>query len=391
MAAAKISRNEKVRLKGKQKKSGFDRWRLVVSGISSMTGAEMTFLLEFYLLNPILSPDEPVLGFKNRLSNDGKDLQFILAGSDGAKNSSSQEFVVPSFLMIRAGILTDRTIINSYYPCADVDYVSKGVIISLDKEKHKECVLGENYTKGVVSVTDKDLIDHPEYMCNTGSVAWNLRIEKKRPVRKGYKSKSLNWYVPSGCVEFTGLIRYNNEDYTVNPKTSFGFYDKNWGGDFANPFLHLNSSFISSEITGSMLSQTSFCVQGEYDGSFFLFVVYNGKVFEFSQSRLKRSRVICSCQESPEAEEGQRLHWNVSAENSSMVVDIDIFCNTSEMFLRDYESPEGERKVMRVLGGSTGYGKICIYKKQKKALELIEQAEIKKCLCEYGNIEYGAR
>ena len=112
MAAAKISRNEKVRLKGKQKKSGFDRWRLVVSGISSMTGAEKTFLLEFYLLNPILSPDEPVLGFKNRLSNDGKDLQFILAGSDGAKNSSSQEFVVPSFLMIRAGILTDRTIIN---------------------------------------------------------------------------------------------------------------------------------------------------------------------------------------------------------------------------------------------------------------------------------------
>ena len=95
----------------------------------------------------------------------------------------------------------------------------------------------------------------------------------------------------------------------------------------------------------------------------------------------------------PEAEnpEENLLHWSVSLNSKLWVIDIDIFCNTSEMFLRDYESPEGERKVMRVLGGSTGYGKICIYKKQKKALELIEQAEIKKCLCEYGNIEYGAR
>ena len=66
---------------------------------------------------------------------------------------------------------------------------------------------------------------------------------------------------------------------------------------------------------------------------------------------------------------------------------IDIFCNTKDMSLRDFESPAGGRKVMRILASGSGTGKFKLYKKMKKNLELLEQAEILKCICEYGNLE----
>ena len=56
MAAKKICRNEKLQLKGSLKKNGFDRWRLVTNAVSSVSGEEKTFFIEFYAVNPALSP-----------------------------------------------------------------------------------------------------------------------------------------------------------------------------------------------------------------------------------------------------------------------------------------------------------------------------------------------
>ena len=47
MVSKKIRQNEKLKLKGVQRKSGFDRWRLVTNGVSNITGEEKTFFIEF--------------------------------------------------------------------------------------------------------------------------------------------------------------------------------------------------------------------------------------------------------------------------------------------------------------------------------------------------------
>ena len=70
------------------------------------------------------------------------------------------------------------------------------------------------------------------------------------------------------------------------------------------------------------------------------------------------------------------------------VMDIDIFCNTDDMFVRDYESPAGGRKVMKVLGGGTGSGELRLYHYVKKNLELIEHVTVTKAVCEFGNFEF---
>ena len=105
MAAKKICRNEKLQLKGSLKKNGFDRWRLVTNAVSSVSGEEKTFFIEFYAVNPALSPKECVLGFKNRFNKSTEDFQYVLPGSETAKNFTSQTYVSPSFFMIKAGVL----------------------------------------------------------------------------------------------------------------------------------------------------------------------------------------------------------------------------------------------------------------------------------------------
>ena len=56
------------------------------------------------------------------------------------------------------------------------------------------------------------------------------------------------------------------------------------------------------------------------------------------------------------------------------------------MFVRDYEMPEGRRKLLKILGG-TGNGEIRIYKKIGKNLELLEHANVYDSICEFGQTE----
>lgn len=392
MVSKKIRQNEKLRLKGVQRKCGFDRWRFVTNGVSSVTGEEKTVFIEFYCVNPVLSPKSPVLGFKNRYdTNMAADIQYALDGTEAAKNFNSQTLVNPSFFMIRAGSLSSVCRqYNNYYALDDVDLRNEDLILCVNgSDQDKKCLIGEDFTCGSVCVTEKDLVEHPEYMGNAGSMEWNLKFERAISFDHKYKSKDINWSVPGGKTDFSGKIIFNDEEFDIEPKKSFGYYDKNWGKDFSSPFFHLSSSFIKSQITGGILQNSSIAVQGEYKGRLSVLVCLEGKKIEFHADKKKKFTVIHDCQEITDDDIGPKLHWSCSVNDKKYVIDIDVYCRTKDLFLRDYESPEGNRKVMRVLSSGTGRGKIKLYKIVKKSLELIEQAEISKCVCEYGNLEQG--
>ena len=89
----------------------------------------------------------------------------------------------------------------------------------------------------------------------------------------------------------------------------------------------------------------------------------------------------------PADSEGEKLHWSVSIHRKKIVIDIDIFARTSQMLVRDYELPQGGKKLLKVLGGGNGYGEIKIFKKVKKNLELLEHANILNAVCDFGNID----
>lgn len=45
--------------------------------------------------------------------------------------------------------------------------------------KADNCYLSENNTYGEVNLSEEDNKKHPEYMCQSGKIKWNLNISKK--------------------------------------------------------------------------------------------------------------------------------------------------------------------------------------------------------------------
>ena len=101
----KSSKINRYQLAGSQKKNGLNIWRFVFNGTEKITGRERKFFIELSMLNSGLSPDEAVLGFKARVNISAEDLQNVLAGSVSAKNIQSESYVVPSYIVLRAGVL----------------------------------------------------------------------------------------------------------------------------------------------------------------------------------------------------------------------------------------------------------------------------------------------
>ena len=77
-------------LSGAQKKSGVNTWRYVFTGVENTTGQERRFFIELSMLNPFLSPSEPVLGYKNRVKIQPEDLQNVLAGTISAQKLETE-------------------------------------------------------------------------------------------------------------------------------------------------------------------------------------------------------------------------------------------------------------------------------------------------------------
>lgn len=390
MTAKKISRNNEYKLRGSLRKNGFDRWRLVMSGFSTTTGEERTFLIEFYIVNPSLSPKECVLSFKSRLAKTEADLQYALAGTSSAATASEEIIEQPSFCMVKAGYYgAGGKQVNAYFPSNNVEFGKREFLVRAGGTKDDSCVLACDMTRGSVCATYSQLNEKPELLCNAGSMDWNLKFDIEKEFLPDYGKKGLNWAPLGGYAVFSGVIHVDGEEFQVVPKSSFGYIDKNWGRDFTSPFFHLSSSNLTSNITGRHLDKSCFVVQGEYNERLSFYAVLDEREIIFPADKGKKVLVTYECTEMPKNDEDNvKLHWTVSIHDRNVVADIDIFCNAGDMFVRDYESPAGGRKVLKVLGGGTGTGEIRIYRRVKKNLELVEHATVSNAICEFGNFEF---
>lgn len=385
MMSIKADRFERYMLKGSQRKAGFESWHLATSAFSRVTGEERVFFLDFLILNPALSPKECVLGFKNRVGMGSNDLQYALTGFN-ANQVAAEEYVMPSYGMVKAGFMGKRgTHISSFFPTNQVEVASKDFVVRFSGRN--SCTLLESGTTGTVELTAAELRANPEYMCDAGSITWNLRFDRKIGFTPIYKTNSLSWVSMGAYSVFAGRIICNGEEFEVNPAKSYGYYDKKWGKEYVSPVFHLHSSHLISSITGKPLQNSCFVVDGDYEGKLAIHSFMDNKCIEFSPKR-RKDFVTYKCTEMPEDEDGVKLHWTVSAHNKNYILDIDVYCDTSSMYVRDYECPDGDHKKLQILGGGLGIGGVKLFQKNHKNLELLEEARVLNCVCEYGNIEY---
>ena len=370
-------------LKGKLRHNGFERWRYSFFGVNKLTGEERSFFVELYLVNPSVSPKNPVLAQKSNLSLSEAELHRTMAGTDAAQNASREKFVQPSYVLVKAGMFgTEGKQFNKFMAAAQLQWNK-----SESEFRVGECSFGDEHLTGFVRVTELELRESPELLCNSGSMDWNLHFEKHISSVPLYNKKGNFWISNGAKTVFAGVVHVDGVEYSVIPRRSSGYTDRQWGNTLSSPLFHVSSSNLTSIISGRPLQKSCFAIEGEFDGKLKLFVCHEGEILQIRDKFLDKITEVHDCFEMPVDADGEKLHWSVSIHRKKLVLDVDVFCKTAEMFVRDYEAPEGQRKLLKVLGGGTGFGEIRIYKKVKKNLELLEHAHVADALCEYGTVD----
>lgn len=366
------------------KKNGLDLWRYVFTATEKGTGVEKMFFIELELLNPFLSSSSVVLGFDSRVQVSQEQLQNVLAGTISARQMQSENLVVPSYVSVKAGILgKGAKQLCFYLPISDVKFSTKNFEFEVGK-----CIFTDNKLSGLISQNTSDIQEHPGFLSSTGMISWDLRYENRENFTVGYNSKKENWVPLGASTVFAGVISLDGREYSVLPKNSFGFFDKFYGQSLPQDLFHLSSSHLTSIISGKFLENASFSVHGVFKNRLSILLKLNDTEIDFCANNSKHSySVIYDCSTVSDSEKGEKLHWSISAFNKKFVIDIDVYAIANDLFVRSIELPEGMRKVIKSVSGTSSSGEIRIYKKNKKNLELIEHAHVANCFCEYGSLE----
>ncbi|GKX67950.1 tocopherol cyclase family protein [Inconstantimicrobium mannanitabidum] len=359
-------------LKGALAKKGYDWWWHNFTAYNHETGEAKAFFIEYFVCNPVLGGDKPILG--QSLENQVKHKK-------------------PSYALVKVGAWGDNPKqIHNFYPITE--FFSEPDTLNL---KMGECTLSESHMKGTCAVTEQESLKHPEFMCDAGDMSWDIKINKKIAYNVGYGAskffRAINafemfWHAEGIKTEYEGEVVLDGVTYDVIPEKSYGYADKNWGCDFTSPWLWISSCNMKSLITDKVLTNSVVEAGGgrpkiygiPLDRKLLIGMYYEGKMYEYNFSKFwTRSDVNF------EFIEGEKYHkWSVNASNRDSIMELTLQCDRNEMLLINYESPSGEKKHNRLWNGGTGFGEIKLYKKQGKDKILIDHLEINNAGCEYG-------
>ena len=376
-------------LKGALASEGYDWWWHSFTGHNKKTGEEKAFFIEFFTINPELGGDEPVFG------------QLPENKAAGKK---------PSYMMVKAGCWGEGAKqLHRFFGWNQVNIKEDApFLISADN-----CFCSETRTLGMVEVTEEDAANHPEWMCQSGKMIWDLNIEKDIAFNVGYgaswASRELEafemfWHAEGMKTFFNGSVILDGEEYVVDKDSCYGYADKNWGKDFTSPWVWLASSHLKSKLTGKWLDNTAFDIGGGHPkirtGKTFENVIlgavwYEGEPYEFNFSKfwtLTKTDFACNT-------EGDEVVWNITQETPLAKIEGHFTCQKKDMLLINYEAPNGEKRHNNLWNGGNGVGELKLYKKILKTKdnedgsmakfdwELVDDMEAYNIGCEFGEYD----
>ncbi len=354
-------------LKGPLASMGYDKWRHQFTGYNKETGAEKTFFVEYFVLNPAIRNGHPIMG------------QLPTNQAIGRR---------PSYALVKVGAWGEQAKqLHNFYSFSDVRYANDYLHLTIGS-----CELSERHLKGSCSVSESDSVHHPEYMSDAGVMTWDLQINKKIAVNFGKGLSKISrkfhaletfWHAEGVRTEYSGSIEFDGIKYDVFPESSFGYADKNWGSTFTSPWIWLSGCHLISTTTGKTLENAAFVVKSVLQHRFgrrrsqklYGGLCYEGKMQQYNQL-------------SVDFEEGESKNlWRVKAENKKTVLILELSFLKNEMLFLNYEAPDGTKNHNRLWSGGDGRGSIEFYAKTKKGNHMIDQFEIRNVGCEYGVID----
>lgn len=369
-------RRNQFMLTGKFMTKGYDWWWHSFTAIDDETGEEKAFFVEFFTCNPFLARPIPTFG---QLPQNQKNK------------------IRPSYLMVKAGSWgTQKRQLHRFFSWKDVK-LNKKAPFSVEAD---DCFCSDTELRGSIHISEGQSKKHPEWMCDDGTMEWNLKLEKKVAFNVGYgaggffraiKAFEMYWHAEGMKTVVSGTVKYQGRTYTVKPETSYGYSDKNWGSNFTSPWVWLSSNNLTSNITGKKLEDSVFDIGGGCPKVFGIPLKrkllsafwYEGKPFEYNFSKFwTHTKTKFSF-----AEEYQEVVWKVEQSNKTSVMVTEIHCKMKDMLFVNYEAPDGKKRHNRLWNGGNGWGNIKLYKKNRKAeggRELIDDIDVKNAGCEYG-------
>lgn len=360
-------------LHGPLARLGYDWWWHSFTAQDEETGEDKPFFIEFYICNPALAEDEPVLG-------------QTPANQDAGKR--------PSYMMVKAG-------------CWGEDHCQLHRFFSLKKTRihgkapyeveAEDCFASDTELRGSVGVTADEAVSHPEWMCDAGSMSWDLKLDKQIAFNVGYGASKLfrdieafamYWHAEGMKTAFSGTVIFNGKTYRVTPERSFGYSDKNWGRDFTSPWVWLSSNNLVSKKTGKKLENSVFDIGGGRPKIYFVpldrrllgVFFYEGKEYDFNFSKLHLKVKT----EFYFEEQDETVVWHVRQENIHAVMETEVRCRKSDMLFVNYEAPDGSKKHNHLWNGGNGQGTVKLFDKVNGKLTLVDEVEAFNIGCEYG-------
>lgn len=365
-------------LKGPLAKKGYDWWWHSFTAEHAKTGARKSFYIEYFLCNPALAQEQPVL-----IWNDPE-----------GRNAGRR----PSYCMVNAGFWgKEKGQLHRFFPWSKVSILMNTPLNLMADD----CICTETRIKGSVHVSAQEAAAHPEWMSDAGEMEWDLRVHKQVAYHAGYGAfqffRALNafemfWHAEGMKTSFSGWVRLNGEEYRVKPETCYGYADKNWGSDFTSPWVWLSSNDLVSNLTGQRLRNSVFGVGGGRPKVFGISLnrkllgqfYYEGRDYAFNFSKFwTGSRTDFTCTETD-----TQILWKVTQTTFRAKMEAEIACNKDEMLLIRYESPDGYMRHNRLWNGGNGFGTVRLYEKQHGRWVLIDDVQACSVGCEYG--EYGS-
>ncbi len=352
---------------------GYDWWWHSFTGVNEETGEEKAFFIEFFTCNPALA---------------GEDVTF------GQLPENKKNHVRPSYLMVKAGCWgEDHCQLHRFFPWREVRMHGKAPYLVTAGD----CLASETRLVGSVSVSSEDASAHPEWMCDSGEMSWDLDIDKQIAFNVGYgtsrplrflKAFEMYWHAQGMKSEYSGTVTLNGSVYRVIPGKSYGYADKNWGRGFTSPWVWLSSCHLVSSRTGKELHHSVFDIGGGRPKIYFLPLnrvllgafYYEGDSYEFNFSKFwTGTKTKFACRET-----GMEVQWHVIQENRKMIMETDVRCKKKDMVLMNYEAPDGTKKLNRLWNGGNGIGRIRLYRKEAGNKVLVDELRADHVGCEYG-------
>ncbi len=363
-------------LKGPLAHCGYDWWWHSFTAQDAITGKDKPFFIEFFLCNPALGEDKPVLGQLEENKKNGKK---------------------PSYLMVKAGTWgEDHCQLHRFFGWKEVTLNPKAPY----SVEAKDCFASDTILKGSINISEDEKNTHPEWMCDNGEISFDLTIDKQIAFNVGYgASKTLRdveafamyWHAEGMKSAYKGTIIFNGRKYIVDPLKSYGYADKNWGRDFTSPWVWLSSNHLVSKLTGKQLMNSVYDIGGGRPKIYFLplnrrllgVFYYEGKEYDFNFSHFwLKVKTDFSFEEKDD-----HVVWHVRQENRYAVMETEITCKKKDMLFVNYEAPDGTKKHNKLWNGGNGEGTIKLYDKKHGELVLVDEIITTHVGCEYGEYD----